>query len=165
LLFAICHSPLPVPTEPSTFNLQRHFVALCCLVCCLFATSYAADPATAPKPPLLDPGPAGPPANIPSDAIILFDGKDLSKWPGVQTRIPGCSSSPTYGDSRIEFRDGSTEGAILAAVTVKPTGAWNEWIEFTALVKAPAHRTDLCVTFSGVQTNRLLNLDWVQFNR
>ena len=31
-----------------------------------------------PLPPVVDPGPAGPPVLPPSDAIILFDGKDLS---------------------------------------------------------------------------------------
>jgi hypothetical protein len=33
-----------------------------------------------PMPPVVDPGPAGKPAPAPSDAIILFDGKDLSQW-------------------------------------------------------------------------------------
>ncbi len=33
-----------------------------------------------PQPPVVDPGPAGPPAPAPSDAIVLFSGKDLSNW-------------------------------------------------------------------------------------
>jgi hypothetical protein len=33
-----------------------------------------------PRPPVVDPGPARPPAPPPSDAIVLFDGKDLSQW-------------------------------------------------------------------------------------
>jgi hypothetical protein len=33
-----------------------------------------------PQPPVVDPGPAGPPAPVPSDAVVLFDGKDLSAW-------------------------------------------------------------------------------------
>ncbi len=33
-----------------------------------------------PMPPVVDPGPAGEPAPAPSDAIVLFDGKDLSHW-------------------------------------------------------------------------------------
>lgn len=37
------------------------------------------DPAR-PLPPVVDPGPAGPPAPAPSDAVILFDGRDLSQW-------------------------------------------------------------------------------------
>jgi hypothetical protein len=37
------------------------------------------DPAR-PLPPVIDPGPAGPPAPAPSDAIVLFNGADLSEW-------------------------------------------------------------------------------------
>jgi hypothetical protein len=33
-----------------------------------------------PLPPVVDPGPAGPPAPVPSDAVVLFDGRDLSQW-------------------------------------------------------------------------------------
>jgi len=33
-----------------------------------------------PQPPVINPGPAGEPVPAPSDAIILFDGKDLSQW-------------------------------------------------------------------------------------
>lgn len=31
-------------------------------------------------PPVVDPGPAGPPMPAPSDAVVLFDGTDLSQW-------------------------------------------------------------------------------------
>jgi hypothetical protein len=33
-----------------------------------------------PMPPVVDPGPAGPPSPVPGDATVLFDGKDLSAW-------------------------------------------------------------------------------------
>ncbi|MGD0744800.1 MAG: DUF1080 domain-containing protein [Verrucomicrobiota bacterium] len=33
-----------------------------------------------PAPKRVDPGPAGPPAPVPADAIVLFDGKDLNQW-------------------------------------------------------------------------------------
>ncbi len=33
-----------------------------------------------PQPPVVDPGPAGKPVPAPSDAIVLFDGNDLSRW-------------------------------------------------------------------------------------
>jgi hypothetical protein len=33
-----------------------------------------------PMPPVVDPGPAGEPVPAPSDAIVLFDGTDLSEW-------------------------------------------------------------------------------------
>ncbi len=37
------------------------------------------DPAR-PMPPVVDPGPAADPAPAPSDAVVLFDGSDLSAW-------------------------------------------------------------------------------------
>jgi hypothetical protein len=33
-----------------------------------------------PLPPVVDPGPAGPPAPVPADAVVLFDGKSLAGW-------------------------------------------------------------------------------------
>jgi hypothetical protein len=33
-----------------------------------------------PQPPVVNPGPAGNPVSVPSDAVILFDGTDLSQW-------------------------------------------------------------------------------------
>jgi hypothetical protein len=33
-----------------------------------------------PVPPVVNPGPAGPPVPAPADAVVLFDGKDLSQW-------------------------------------------------------------------------------------
>jgi hypothetical protein len=33
-----------------------------------------------PQPKVVDPGPAGPPVKAPAGAIILFDGRDLSRW-------------------------------------------------------------------------------------
>lgn len=36
-----------------------------------------------PLPPVVDPGPAGPPVSPPSDAVMLFDGTDLSQWAGA----------------------------------------------------------------------------------
>jgi hypothetical protein len=33
-----------------------------------------------PAPKKVDPGPAGPPASAPADALVLLDGRDLSQW-------------------------------------------------------------------------------------
>ena len=33
-----------------------------------------------PLPPVVTPGPAGPPVPAPSDAVVLFDGKGLGQW-------------------------------------------------------------------------------------
>jgi hypothetical protein len=41
---------------------------------------WAIHDETRPMPPVVNPGPAGPSAPVPSDAIVLFGGKDLSGW-------------------------------------------------------------------------------------
>ncbi len=37
-----------------------------------------------PRPPIVEPGPERPPVPPPSDAIVLFDGKDLSHWRSLE---------------------------------------------------------------------------------
>jgi hypothetical protein len=54
----------------SLFSLSAAFGLFC-------ANLLAAEIATGPEPRKVEPGTAGSP---PSDAIVLFDGKDLSKW-------------------------------------------------------------------------------------
>ncbi len=44
------------------------------------SSQWAIHDLNRPMPPVVDPGPAGPPVPAPSDAIVLFDGKDLSQW-------------------------------------------------------------------------------------
>lgn len=43
-------------------------------------TSFAAEP----EPPIITPGKSTGPVEPPSDAIVLFDGKDLSKWKSTE---------------------------------------------------------------------------------
>jgi hypothetical protein len=40
-----------------------------------------------PEPPRVDPGPPAPPAPVPADAIVLFDGRDLSQWEPNEWRV------------------------------------------------------------------------------
>lgn len=51
-----------------------------------------------PMPPVVDPGPAGPPVPVPSDAVVLFDGKDLSNW----TTDKGTPATWTVRDGYME---------------------------------------------------------------
>ena len=68
-------------------NGPMKLVALAGLVLAAFGSSLVV--ADAPKqdrePPVIDPGPVGGP---PSDAIVLFDGKDLSKFRGERSVEP-----------------------------------------------------------------------------
>lgn len=41
-----------------------------------------------PQPPVVDPGPAGPPLPAPSDAIVLFDGSGFDEWQGPKESKP-----------------------------------------------------------------------------
>lgn len=89
---------------------------------------YAVHSWSRPKPPVVDPGPAPQPARAPSDAIVLFDGRDLSKWmaedssrakwavrAGYMEVVPGTGSIRTrqgFGDMQlhIEFATPPAEG-------------------------------------------------------
>lgn len=61
-----------------------------------------------PEPKVIDPGPVGGP---PSDAVILFDGQDLSKWSGGEkwevkdgyaiSREAGITSKDSFGDCQL----------------------------------------------------------------
>ena len=42
--------------------------------------SWPIHSAEVPQPPVVNPGPAGPPVAPPADAIVLFDGRDLSRF-------------------------------------------------------------------------------------
>lgn len=51
-----------------------------------------------PRPPVVDPGPAGPPAPVPADAIVLFDGTDLSAWQKQGGGQPGWKVANGYAE-------------------------------------------------------------------
>ncbi len=78
---------------------------------------WAIHDETRPMPPVVDPGPAGPPAPVPADAIVLFGGRDLSAWTNAKGRpaawlvrdgymeaVKGAGSiqtSRTFGDCQL----------------------------------------------------------------
>lgn len=81
------------------------------------------DDPNRPHPPVVTPGPAGAPVPPPSDAVVLFDGKDLSQWmsadsgpakwkvqDGYVEIVPGTGSMisrPKFGSFQlhVEFRE------------------------------------------------------------
>lgn len=64
---------------------------------------WAVHDDTRPMPPVVDPGPAGPPAPVPADAIVLFDGKDLSGW----TTSKGAAAAWQVGDGYMQMVKGA----------------------------------------------------------
>ena len=69
---------------------------------------------TRPMPPVVDPGPAGAPAPVPSDAIVLFDGKDLSGWTTAKGAPP-----------KWQVRDGYME-VVKGAGAIKTTRGFGD---------------------------------------
>jgi len=49
-----------------------------------------------PIPPVVDPGPAGPPSPAPADAVVLFDGKDLAPWEDMKGNPAGWKISDGF---------------------------------------------------------------------
>ena len=70
-----------------------------------------------PEVPVVDPGPVGGP---PADAIVLFDGKDLSQWDG--------------GDKWI-VEDGVATGAVADIRTKQPFGDCQLHVEWATPAK------------------------------
>ena len=70
-----------------------------------------------PEPPVVDPGPVGGP---PADAIVLFDGKDLSQWQG--------------GD-KWKVEDGVATGAVDDIRTKRPFGDCQLHVEWATPAK------------------------------
>jgi len=66
---------------------------------------YRVHDSSRPQPPRVDPGSAGPPMSPPSDAIVLFDGKDLSKWKPCEWTIK--DGAMVAGKGNIATKEGS----------------------------------------------------------
>ncbi len=57
-----------------------------------------------PVPRRVDPGPPAAPAPVPSDAVVLFDGRDLARWNNTDWKIvEGCLES--VGSSNLATRE------------------------------------------------------------
>lgn len=84
----------------------------------------------------------------------------LSQCGSVTCRV---ASAGTGGI--IEIRAGSPNGDLLASLEVKPTGAWDNWIEVSAPLPSGRSRGDVFAVFAkpGVGGG-MMNLDWIQFD-
>ncbi len=96
----------PFPRHPAASASKLRMMA----VICLLPFAVTALRAEEPQPPVVDPGQPG---GAPSDAIVLFDGKDLSKFRGERKPEPtwkiadgAMESTPPGGVfSKEEFGD------------------------------------------------------------
>jgi hypothetical protein len=70
-------------------------------------SGFLVHDADCPAPKRVNPGPAPAPAAPPSDAIVLFNGKDLSQWQTNQWRVvDGCIEAVTGSlTTKAEFGD------------------------------------------------------------
>jgi hypothetical protein len=86
-----------------------------------------------PRPPMVDPGPERPVAPPPSDAIVLFGGKDLSAWEGAEGGPAGwvvrdgyMEVKPGTGSIVTRQRFGDVQLHLEWAAPVPPHGAGQE---------------------------------------
>jgi len=77
------------------------------LLLAVASLTLAAVPDNRPRPKVVDPGPPKPGemAPPPADAIVLFDGKDLSKW----ERIPGAKDTDKSTTPKWKIENGYME--------------------------------------------------------
>jgi len=102
----------------------------------LFAQQPAEWPVNSmerPRPPVVDPGPQQPPQPPPSDAIVLFDGRDLSAWlkwdgndPGWKVQDGELEIVGGSGSIMTRRRFGNIQLHVEWAAPVPPTGEGQE---------------------------------------
>lgn len=83
-----------------------------------------------------------------------------------QVGVIKCRVASAGAGGKIEFRENSSDGALLAECAVNPTGAWDKWEEVKAPLLQPAPdgaRSHVVAVFLNPGKNNLLNLDWVEF--
>ncbi|MFO1514173.1 MAG: DUF1080 domain-containing protein, partial [Verrucomicrobiota bacterium] len=77
-----------------------------------------------PAPKRINPGPAGPPAPVPADAILLFGGKDTAKWETSDWKVVGdCLVS---GDKVLASKE-SFGNAQIHVEWMSPAGFEGPW--------------------------------------
>ena len=87
-----------------------------------------------PMPPVVDPGPAGPPAPVPADATVLFGGVDLSGWETAK----GTPAPWLVRDGYMEVVKGT--GAIRTKAAFGDCQLHVEWASPAAAVGAGQDR-------------------------
>jgi len=86
-----------------------------------------------PQPTIVTPGPAGEPVPAPADAVVLFDGRDLSKWQTPDGKLAGWRVvngamvvQPMSGDVVSKDTFGDVQLHVEWATPDKPEGNGQE---------------------------------------
>jgi hypothetical protein len=102
-----------------------------------------------PAPKRVDPGPPAPPAPVPGDAVVLFDGRDLARWQDAKgwKVVDGClvagqgdlRSKEEFGDAQIHvefmgpvdfegpwYNRGNNGVSLLGLYEIQIFDSWNE---------------------------------------
>jgi len=80
-----------------------------------------------PAPKRVEPGPPGPSVPPPSDALVLFDGKDLSRWANAASEarlVDGCLEAVDGGNLTTRDRFGSCQLHLEWMAPAHFTGPW-----------------------------------------
>lgn len=72
-------------------------------------------------------------------------------------------SSMTKG--KIEIRENDAEGRILGTCRIRPTGAWDNYMDISCRIKNKAGKTGLCFVFKGGKGEELVHFDWFTVTR
>ena len=92
-------------------------------------------------------------------ATARFAALNLAGVDHVTSRVSALSAGGS-----VELRRDSAQGELLARADVKPTGAWNKWVEIVAPMKPVAARCDVVAVFTSPGQTNWLSLDWIQFD-
>jgi hypothetical protein len=121
--------------------------AACVLAAFLLAPLASAQPLprfkahdmSRPRPPVVRPAPQPPPVPPPSDAIVLFDGKDLSQWRGADG-----------GPAKWVIRDGAIESVPGSGYLYSARGFGDVQLHVEWAAPVPARGTSQGRGNSGV---------------
>ncbi len=94
-----------------------------------------------------------------SQGTVRYASLNLAGITSITCRVAAPTAAGT-----IEMHRGSAGGELLARLEIKPTGAWNKWVEITAPVKAVDTRADVVVVFDSPGETNWMSLDWIQFD-
>jgi hypothetical protein len=104
-----------------------------------------------PRPPVVDPGSAGPPSRPPSDAIVLFGGTNLSEW----RTDDGAPAKWTVRDGYVEVKPGT--GTMVSARGFGDVQLHIEWATPAAVKGEGQERGNSGIFLMGIYELQVLD--------